>query len=238
MSDKGMKEQDKGAPIKGIRVILAGTAVALILGGVALFFFVFSGKAQENRIQNNLRSLYAAQVSNPNYQSEIESTTSLLEDTTELPGDSESKRSRQSISLIPVFLLKIPKIDLDVVVAEGTSYPVLEYAVGHFTGTALPGQIGNLAMAAHRSFVTGEFFNRLDEVEIGDELIVDYNNNTYVYITTDAFVVGPYDVWVLDPTEDATITLVTCTPITTGTHRLIVKGVLLNSDGISPPTQR
>lgn len=238
MSDKGMKEQDKGAPIKGIRVILAGTAVALILGGVALFFFVFSGKAQENRIQNNLRSLYAAQVSNPNYQSEIESTTSLLEDTTELPGDSESKRSRQSISLIPVFLLKIPKIDLDVVVAEGTSYPVLEYAVGHFTGTALPGQIGNLAMAAHRSFVTGEFFNRLDEVEIGDELIVDYNNNTYVYITTEVFVVGPYDVWVLDPTEDATITLVTCTPITTGTHRLIVKGVLLNSDGISPPTQR
>ena len=238
MSNEGMKEQVKGASSKGFRIVLAIIAVALIFSGVALFFFYFSGKAQENRIQNNLRSLYAAQVENPNFLPEFDSSALQLDDTVELPGDSESKRSRQSISLIPVFLLKIPKIDLDVVVAEGTSYPVLEYAVGHFTGTALPGQIGNLSMAAHRSFVTGEFFNRLDEVEIGDELIVDYNNNTYVYITTEVFVVGPYDVWVLDPTEDATITLVTCTPITTGTHRLIVKGVLLNSDGISPPTQR
>lgn len=238
MSNEGMKEQVKGASRKGFRIVLAIIAVALIFGGVALFFFYFSGKAQENRIQNNLRSLYAAQVANPYSHIDAETIEIELDAPIELPGDDSPKHSRRGISLKPVFLLKIPKIDLDVVVAEGTSYPVLEYAVGHFTGTALPGQIGNLAMAAHRSFVTGEFFNRLDEVEIGDELIVDYNNKTFVYITTETFVVGPYDIWVLDPTEKATITLVTCTPITTGTHRLIVKGVLLDPDGSRLPAQR
>ncbi|MCM8901013.1 class D sortase [Caldicoprobacter algeriensis] len=125
-------------------------------------------------------------------------------------------------------VMEIPKIDLKVAVAEGTDKQTLKKAVGHFEGTAMPGEIGNFAVAGHRSYTYNEFFNRLDEMEIGDEIRVKTTKGEFVYEVTDIFVVEPHEVWVLDPTPEATITLVTCTPIRVATHRLIVKGKLKN----------
>lgn len=125
-------------------------------------------------------------------------------------------------------IMEIPKIDLKVAIAEGTDKQTLKKAVGHFEGTAMPGEIGNFAVAGHRSYTYNEFFNRLDEMEIGDEIRVKTTKGEFVYEVTDIFVVEPHEVWVLDPTPEATITLVTCTPIRVATHRLIVKGKLKN----------
>lgn len=71
------------------------------------------------------------------------------------------------------------------------------------------------------------FFKKLDELEIGDEVIVKKDKNTYTYVVTNSFVVSPEDTWVLSQTSDAQITMITCTPIGTYTHRLVVKGVLI-----------
>ena len=73
-----------------------------------------------------------------------------------------------------------------------------------------------------------EYFNRLDEVEKGDTITVQNNNNTYNYTVTDIFVVEPQEVSVLESDKDghSEITLITCTPLRVGTHRLIVKGIL------------
>lgn len=123
-------------------------------------------------------------------------------------------------------IMEIPKIDLRVAVAEGTDKQTLKKAVGHFEGTAMPGEAGNFAVAGHRSYTYNEFFNRLDEMEIGDEIRVKTTKGEFVYEVTDIFVVEPHEVWVLDPTPEPTITLVTCTPIRVATHRLIIKGKL------------
>lgn len=123
-------------------------------------------------------------------------------------------------------IMEIPKIDLKVAVAEGTDKKTLKKAVGHFEGSAMPGEAGNFAVAGHRSYTYNEFFNRLNEVEVGDEIKVKTTKGEFVYEVTDIFVVEPHEVWVLDPTPEPTITLVTCTPIRVGTHRLIVKGKL------------
>lgn len=71
-----------------------------------------------------------------------------------------------------------------------------------------------------------EFFNRLNELEIGDSIIIEKGEQIYTYTVSEVFVVKPDETWVLDQTPDAQITLVTCTPIRIGSHRLIVKGVL------------
>ncbi|MEA4969183.1 MAG: class D sortase [Candidatus Pelethousia sp.] len=112
------------------------------------------------------------------------------------------------------------------VVAEGTNDSVLRYAVGHFKDTAMPGEAGNFALSGHRSYAFGQFFNRLGELEAGDSLIVERDDKIYTYKVSEILVVEPEDVWVLDKTEDAQITLVTCTPIRVATHRLIIKGVM------------
>lgn len=216
-------------------IVVALLALILALGGAALIVVYFGAQIKENRAQKNLRSLYAAQVSDPSFELELETDFTAH---IELPGDDEQSDTGEIVPLIPVFILKIPKIDLDVVVVEGTDYSSLLYAVGHFSGTAFPGQIGNLALAGHRSFVSGEFFLRLDEIQPGDELIIEFNGKTFIYLAAESFIVNPDDVWVLEPTEDATITLVTCTPVNSGTHRLIVKGVLSEPDSSKFPAQR
>ncbi len=123
-------------------------------------------------------------------------------------------------------IMKIPKLDLKVAIGEGIDDKTLRYAVGHFEGTAMPGEKGNFAVAGHRSYTYSEYFNRLDELNVGDDIIVKTKKGEFTYKIYEKRVVEPTEVSVLDKTKDATITLVTCTPIRVATHRLIVKGML------------
>lgn len=121
-------------------------------------------------------------------------------------------------------LLEISKIDLQVALCEGVEESVLKYAVGHFKDTALPGEKGNCGIIGHRNYTYGEFFNRLDEMEIGDIISIKRDVETLVYEVYEIEVVKPEQVEVLDQTEDEQVTLITCTPMRSGTHRLVVKG--------------
>lgn len=126
-------------------------------------------------------------------------------------------------------ILNIPKIDLSVGIGQGVDNETLKYSVGHFSETAMPGQKGNFCVIGHRSYSYGEFFNRLDEIEKNDYIIIESNNNKFKYKVTEIKVVLPTEVSVLNKTEDSEITLITCTPVRVGSHRLVVKGVLENS---------
>lgn len=125
-----------------------------------------------------------------------------------------------------VGIMKIPKINLKVAIGEGVDMDTLKCAVGHFPETAMPGEKGNFCVAGHRSYTYSEYFNRLNEVTCGDEITVQSKKGTYKYKVSDIKVVLPSEVSVLDSTEDATLTLVTCTPPRIATHRLIVKAKL------------
>lgn len=123
-------------------------------------------------------------------------------------------------------IMKIPKIDLKVAIGDGVDNKTLKYAVGHFQGTAMPGEKGNFCVAGHRSYTYSEYFNRLDELKEGDDIIVQTKKGEFTYKIYEKKVVEPTEVSVLNSTEAATITLVTCTPIRVATHRLIIKGKL------------
>lgn len=123
-------------------------------------------------------------------------------------------------------ILTIDKIDLKVAVNEGTDDKTLKYSVGHFKDTAMPGEKGNFSVAGHRNYTFGEYFNRLDELENGDEITIETINGTYKYIVYNKEVVLPEQVEVLNPTKDSTMTLITCTPIRKATHRLIINAKL------------
>lgn len=127
-------------------------------------------------------------------------------------------------------IIDIPKINVSSAILEGTDDKALKYAVGHYPETAQPGEKGNCVLLGHRNYVYGHFFRRLNELEVGDEVIIKKDTNTFTYVVTESFVVSPEEVWVLDETENAEITMITCTPLGIYTDRLIVKGLLL-SDG-------
>lgn len=124
--------------------------------------------------------------------------------------------------------LKIPKIGLDFYIVAGVSVKDLRKGVGHFPNTPLPGQLGNSALAGHRTSHLQPFYS-LDELKPGDEIQVFTKlGDAYAYIVTDSVVVNPSDYHVITDSDPkvATLTLVTCTPIGTSSHRLVVHATL------------
>lgn len=128
--------------------------------------------------------------------------------------------------------LKIPAIGLDAFVVNGVSEQDLMLGPGHYPGTALPGQRGNVAIAGHRTTYGAPFYS-LDALRIGARIIVTNRaGHRYLYRVSRApFAVPPSDTSVLAPTATAELTLTTCTPRYWATSRLVVVARL-----VGPPS--
>jgi sortase A len=121
--------------------------------------------------------------------------------------------------------IDIPRLGVSAVVRAGSDARTLRLAVGHIPGTALPGERGNVGLAAHRD----TFFRRLGDIRKGDEVRVTTPEGTYAYTVEGTTVVDPVDVWVLDGTAYPALTLVTCYPfsyIGSAPQRFIVRAKL------------
>lgn len=126
-------------------------------------------------------------------------------------------------------IIQIKKIKVKAPIVEGVRPSNLKSAVGHIPGTAALGQPGNSALAGHRSYTFGKFFNRLDEIVVGDEIVITTKKEDLTYKVFKTHVVTPDDVSVLKGSKDDNIiTLITCTPIYVASHRLIVVARLEN----------
>lgn len=135
-----------------------------------------------------------------------------------------SKKKTNKVQDGVLGVIEIDKINLRLPILYGASARNLDLGSGLLSGTSLPGTAGNSAIAAHRSRTFGRMFNRLDEIGTGDIVTVKDKRGTYKYQVYDTLVVKPEDVSVLDGgQEEQILTLITCTPIDTATHRLIVK---------------
>ena len=124
-------------------------------------------------------------------------------------------------------LLIIPKISLEEAIREGSTSSVLSSSLGHMEGTALPGEAGNCCIAGHRNYTFGKYFNRLNEMEIGDLIEIETYDADYTYKVYDIFVVEPTELSVLNEIKGNNLTLITCTPLFIGSHRLIIRASLV-----------
>jgi sortase A len=128
--------------------------------------------------------------------------------------------------------LQIPVIGVDQYVVEGTTAGDLSKGPGHYVGTALPGQAGNVAIAGHRT-THGAPFNELGNLMPGDRIILTTTwgeNLTYVVSGTRQ-IITPSDVAVLNYFGDNRITLTTCNPEFSSSQRLVVVGKLRQPPG-------
>jgi len=104
--------------------------------------------------------------------------------------------------------IRIPRLRLSAVVLEGDDSGTLRLAVGHIPGTALPGRNGNVAIAGHRD----TFFRGLRHIQKNDVITFEMPTGSYRYRVEAIQIVGPDDTQVLNPSEQSTLTLVTCYP--------------------------
>ena len=119
---------------------------------------------------------------------------------------------------------------------QGTALAQLDLSPGHVPGTQWPGQVGNFAVAGHR-VTAGNPFWSLPSLRTGDLVDIQTQLNDYTYRITGQQRVLPTDLGVLDPVPShpaqhptqRLITLITCDPAWTGTHRVVVTGVLISA---------
>ncbi len=140
----------------------------------------------------------------------------------------------------------IPAIDLDSrvvdlhLMSEGLQqrWQTASKAVGFHVGSATPGEIGNTVMSGHVNSPfrgEGDIFRRLDNVapllRLGQivDIVLEAGDTRYLYRATDTTVLLPEDVDVFRPTGEPTLSLVTCAPATTYSHRFIVNAVLIGT---------
>jgi sortase A len=139
----------------------------------------------------------------------------------------------------PLARIEIPSIGVDDIVVAGVSVADLRRGPGHFPETPLPGQLGNSAIAGHRT-TYGQPFRNVDDLEPGDEIVLTTVAGRFVYDVTGSEVVSPDDYEVVlttDPTI-ATITLTSCHPVWSARQRIVVYGLLdqAASDPVGFPT--
>ena len=124
--------------------------------------------------------------------------------------------------------IEIPRVNVSAIVREGVDSRTLRRAAGHVPGTALPGDEGNVAIAAHRD----TFFRGVRDLTLNDTIRVKTTHGTFEYVVRSTEIVKPTDVQVLNARRRHELTLITCYPFNYIGHapkRYIVKAEQVDS---------
>jgi sortase A len=192
------------------RMLVSGLTVLLFLAGAGMFSYPFFTDLYTDRVvQDRLGDEFAAM-------------------------DTADWEAPQTGS--PLTRIVIPAIDLSTVVVEGTSPAALRAGAGHYPNTPLPGEVGNVGIAGHRT-TYGRPFNRVDELKAGDEiwLLTPVGDHRYVVSDPDPdigenpWVTTPDDWGVVAASDEALLTLTSCHPKGSAQQRIIVRAELAES---------
>lgn len=121
--------------------------------------------------------------------------------------------------------VQIESLDIYATIVQGDGWEQLKKGVGQHLGSANPGEKGNIVLTAHND-VFGSIFRHLDKLKPGDEVIIYTSHKAYIYLVTGTEIVEPTQVEVMAPTEEPTITLISCYPYMINNKRIVVKGML------------
>ena len=129
-------------------------------------------------------------------------------------------------------ILEIPDIDVELPIYHSTNEAVLQVAVGHIEGTSLPvgGEGTHCALSGHRGLPSARLFTDLDQLAEGDVFMMHVLDETLTYQVDQILIVKPYELegLAIEAGKDY-CTLVTCTPYGINSHRLLVRGVRIET---------
>ncbi len=123
-------------------------------------------------------------------------------------------------------VLYIDKIKVRIPVMDGVDVETLRVAAGRMPESGKLDKIGNAVLAGHRSYTFGKYFNRLDELEVGDTFYIKTGKKTLEYKIFKKIIVEPDDFSIMNYNKtDKICTLFTCHPVIIANKRLVVQGI-------------
>jgi sortase A len=235
-----------------IRLIISGLGQLLITAGVVILLFVgyelwFTGiythQQQQTAAKDITREFAAAQSQAPAASTSSGATstgTSAAEPYKKAPdGDVIYPKVTQGSAETVLYVPRLGK-NYHYVVVEGVGRDDLKKGPGHYPGTALPGQLGNLVVSGHRTTYLAPF-NRFDELKPGDPVIFEMADGWYTYTVTGTEIVDPTATWVINnpfPDKRAvgrSFTFTTCNPKYSARQRLVVYGTFVKHTPFNQP---
>src|SRR5437588_5940741 len=188
----------------GVRRVVAGIGRALIFLGVLILLFVayqlWGTGISEARDQHRLKDEFKTVQQAPPPSNQVA-----------LPPPPEGDA---------VAIIEIPKISVNKAVVEGVGTEDLKKGPGHYPDTPMPGEKGNAAIAGHRTTYGHPFYD-LNELQVGDPILITTRQGKFRYEVLETKSVSPNAVQVLDNTPDNRLTLTTCTPRFSAAQRLV-----------------
>ncbi len=196
---KRRSRQGRGLRIAGLVLI----AIALVLGGY-VWWLLWGTSLTTNRVQAELRPSFERRIA------------------TKAPEQAPEEPRAVTVPGYAVAIIKIPKIEVDYVVVEGTDTEALKKGPGHYADTAYPWQDdGAVAIAGHRTTYGAPFWS-LNELRRGDRIVLATEYGIFNYRVTRSVITAPSDGSVLAQTREPTLVLTTCNPRFSASQRLIV----------------
>ena len=129
--------------------------------------------------------------------------------------------------------IEIPSLKVSLPIYHGTEESVLQVAVGHLEWTSLPvgGESTHCVLSGHRGLPSAKLFTDLDRLVVGDRFRLGVLDQVLTYEVDQILIVEPQDTEALLIEEGKDLcTLVTCTPYSINTHRLLVRGHRVETD--------
>ena len=224
-----------------MRAFLRGVGRTLIGAGVLILLFVvyqlWGTNLAEARSQKSLKNDFLAELAAPGTTAAPTTTAATTPGATAppaTPAPPPNTYAPPPPEGAAVAIIRIPRIGMEKAVVEGVSVSDLKKGPGHYPKTPMPGQPGNAAIAGHRT-TYGAPFNRIDELDPGDPVLVTTRQGRFRYEVTETKVVRPEDAFVLDPTPDNRLTLTSCHPKYSARQRIIVIARLVGEAAEAPP---
>lgn len=164
-------------------------------------------------------------IENKTHQKELIESFKAIKTEAALASNEGTEKATTIKESAAISILRIPSIQLESPVIEGTTSTKLNRALGMIANLDAPGTPnGSAAIAGHQSHQFGHFFNRLNELQIGDRLELETSTDLLVYEVFDIQIVKPSNVEVLSRQEGISmLSLVTCYPERSNKYRLVVQ---------------
>ena len=205
-------------------------AIPIMIIGLLVICYPFLEKAysqyHEDRLLQEYEELLAAPVSYDSETIDIDDELDVErfdQEESEQPEEDLLKKHTNAIGII-----RLPKLNVNLPILYEATDHNLRFAAAQLKGSTPIGETGNTAISAHRNYTDGRFFSNLDKLTTGDEVIIETVDGKYTYKVFHKTIVEPIDGSVLEEKGDEKIlTLITCDPPKSGTHRLIVQAKIL-----------
>jgi sortase A len=205
-----------------MRRIIGGVGRGLVTIGILILLFVayqlWGTGIYEAREQSRLKAEFAKELAAAKAKARQSATP-----TTTVPP--VAPPDGQAVGII-----QIPKIGVERAIVQGTSVQDLRMAPGHYPLTPLPGQLGNAAIAGHRTTYLHPFYD-IDKLQPGDPIYIGtLDGKKFTYKMEWQRIVRPDETWVADKTPDAVLTLTSCNPKYSAAQRIVIRAKLVPTE--------